>query len=304
MSPTLYLSPLQVSEALCVSVTTVKRWVDDGVMPAQKTPGGHRKLLLADVIRFLRENPLPGADMSRLCLRCPEDAVPDADDVRRQLLPMLRTADVDGARGLLETAYRAGLGMEVLADEVIAPAMHTIGHDWATGQIDVYQEHQSTQVCVEAIHQFKAVMDDNAEPRRPIAICGASEGDPYLLASLLVQMVLRDHGWQAINFGPNTPLESFGRAIVDCRPRLICLSVSYLPDRDRFVREYHELFRQARAADVAVAVGGAMLADQSFREALPFTHHGDRLAHLVEFARQLHPRPRRPRRGRPRRASS
>jgi excisionase family DNA binding protein len=291
-----YVSTAQVAEALGVSVTTVKRWVDDGILPAYRTPGGHRKLLAADVKRLAREGHLPQSDLSRLD---PRVADPGPAALTATLETALTAGNGAAVRAAIRDAYRqAGLPVEAIADQVIAPAMARLGHGWESGAIDVLHEHRGTQLCKAALYELKAELEVNAERGRPVAVGGAPEGDHYTLPSLLAQMALLDVGWDAVNVGPNTPAASFRRALTELRPRLLWVSVSYLADPERFIGEFRELYRAALAAGVAVAVGGSALRDE-VRQRIPYTTHGDGLTHLVAFARTLHPRPRRPRRGRP-----
>jgi len=141
-------------------------------------------------------------------------------------------------------------------------------------------------------------LEARAERKRPVAVGGAPERDPYLLATLLSQMVLLDGGWEAVNLGPNTPLASLTSAMRELRPRLVWLSVSHLEKSVDFLRAYGEFYKAAEQMGVAVAVGGQALVD-TVRSAMPYTTYGDGLKHLAAFARTLHPRPKRPRRGRP-----
>jgi excisionase family DNA binding protein len=296
--PGLYLSTLQAAEALGVSVSTVKRWVDEGILPAHKTAGGHRKLLRAEVLALTRQGALPRGDPSALSPVSSRKRATDPETTATALIDALIRGQGAEVTAILRRAYTSGMAVEVLADQVVAPAMAAIGHEWQTERLDVWQEHRATQLCAAALYELKHELQARAERHRPLAIGGAPQGDPYLLATLLAQLVLLDAGWEAVNLGPNTPLSSLTRALRELRPRLIWLSVSYLEDGTDFLGEYTSFYRAAERQGTAVAVGGRAL-DGSLRVALPYTTYGDGLSHLAAFARTLHFRPRPPRRGRP-----
>jgi excisionase family DNA binding protein len=293
-----YLSTSQVSDALGVSVTTVKRWVDEGILPAHKTPGGHRRLLLSDVLRITREGHFPKLDLGRLRLAAEADP---ADPARlcAPLFTALRQGVVGPVRSLLLGAYQSGIAVEALADVVVAPALHRLGQEWEKGRADVLHEHRATLLCAGALHQVKALIEGNAgNGGRPRAVGGGPECDPYLLTNLLAEMVLLDGGWEVINLGPNTPLASFRRALLEFRPQLVWLSVSHLEDASAFGDAYRELYQEAARQGAAVVLGGRALTAE-VRAGLPCTTFGDGLTHLAAFSRALHPPPRRSGRGRP-----
>jgi MerR family transcriptional regulator, light-induced transcriptional regulator len=293
-----FISTVRAADALGVSVSTVKRWVDGRILPAQKTAGGHRKLLRAEVLALARQGELPYRDLTALSVASTGDQPADLASISAALLAAILGGDGALASSLIRRAYASAVSIEALADQVIAPAMAQVGSCWESARIDVWKEHRATQLCASAVYDLKDDLEARAERNRPIAIGGTPEGDHYLLATLLAQVVLLDAGWDAINLGPNTPLPSLIKAMRELRPRLLWLSVSHLEDSDKFVSSYRELYRSAERYGVAVAIGGQAMAER-IRSAIPYTTYGDGLEQLAAFARTLHPRPKPPRRGRP-----
>jgi excisionase family DNA binding protein len=286
-----YLSTPEAAAILGVSVSTVKRWVDEGILPAHKTAGGHRKLLRAEVFALARDSGFPRGDPSILSLKEPEDVLTDA----------LLRGDGVLTSCLIRRLYDSGMSIEVLADRVISPALAKVGHEWEEQRIDVWQEHRGSQHCAAALFDLREDLQNRAEKDRPIAVGGAPGGDPYLVPSLLVELTLLDSGWDPTNLGPNTPLESLSQAVRELRPKLVWLSVSYVRDEEELIAGSRALFEQVLAVDSLLAIGGSALTE-SLRVQIPHSFFGTTMSQLAAFARSLHPRPHRPRRGRPRRS--
>jgi MerR family transcriptional regulator, light-induced transcriptional regulator len=293
-----YVSTSQVAKALGISVTSVKRWVDEGILPAHRTVGGHRKLLMADVLRLVRDGNLPQADLSQLVPKALEADRSNPEEVRAQLVEALHAGDIAVVRSLILGAYQNGYTIETLSDRVISPAMVQIGHLWEIGQMQILQEHRATQALVSALYELKGLLLGRIDQPRAIAVGGAPEHDHYILPTLLAKMVLLESDWNAINLGPHTPMSAFHDALTEIKPQMLWISVSHLVDPEKFVREFTALYREASSRHVAVAVGGRGLSD-AIRNRIPYTTYGDGLRQLSAFARTIYRIPRNPRRGRP-----
>lgn len=282
-----YTTTAHVAAALGVSTTTVKRWVDESILPAQRTAGGHRRILVSDVLRIAHEGNFPRLDVSRLRLSRQRVPLQGSEELSEQLFIALKEGDGAKVRLLVQDAYRGGLAVEKLADAIVAPAMVQIGQEWQEGRLDVHHEHRASQICAAALYGLKAELEQSAKAGSPVAVGGGPQGDPYLLANLLAELVLLDAGWTPVNLGPDTPLASFRKALSEFHPRLLWLSFGHLVRTDLFVREYRKLYQDAVRLGTAVALGGRALTED-VRAGLPYTTHGDRMSHLSAFAHSLH----------------
>lgn len=282
-----YLSPRRVAQALGISETTVKRWVDEGRLPAQRTAGGHRKVLVRDVLDLVSRENWPHRDLSLLTGPPAPPSLADAHDLCQRLQAALLGDDLGAARNVVLGAHQGGLSVARIADEMVSPAMARLGHGWSTGEIDVYQEHRGTQLCLAACRALRLRLPEATGEGAPLAVGGGPEGDHYILANLLIETSLVELGWRVMNIGPNTPFESFRLALRQLRPRMLWVSCSYLADPEAFLAGYGPLYEEAKALGVAVAVGGRALTE-AVRDRMNFTHHGSKLAHLEAFANQLH----------------
>lgn len=60
-----FMTTGEAAELLQVTGRTVTRWADDGRLPCSRTFGGHRRYLLADVLKAARKLGIPIDDPER-----------------------------------------------------------------------------------------------------------------------------------------------------------------------------------------------------------------------------------------------
>ena len=294
---TKYISTANAAKALGVSVSTVKRWVDDDILPAHKTAGGHRKLLLSDILRLGRAGQLPHLDMARLEALGSAGACRDPDQLAASAIDNMVTGDAESLRALMFSAYQSGIGIPRLLNEILAPGLDEIRER----EVEPGRSHRfarALQITKSAIYELKSVLELHACQKCPVAVGGAPEGDFDSLPSLMLQLTLLDGAWETINLGPHTPIESFEDAIVELSPKLLWIAFSATAPTEAFFERYDSLHKRAAERGVSVVVYGTACAD-SWPAEYSNVVRADHLEQVAAFAQTLHPTPRLPRRGRP-----
>src|SRR5471032_2453644 len=83
------LTSHEVGQLLQVNPSSVNKWVNEGLIPAFRTPGGHRRIRAFDLVGFLRAHkmpiPRPLEDASKRRLLIADDDVKAAKGLERVL---------------------------------------------------------------------------------------------------------------------------------------------------------------------------------------------------------------------------
>lgn len=305
------ISPKDFADAIGVSESSVKRWVDQGTLVAIRTAGGHRRIPREEAMRWVRENRAQLVRPDRLGL--PEST---STVVRGSSLSVAAERFhhdlVEGrsseARGVVAGLFLAGHSVALIADEVIRPALAKIGTLWEHGEEGIYVEHRATDICVHVVKELRGLLPDHepgdSEPggmggegtepsvRAPVAVGGAMSGDPYLVAPMLAAVTLMEAGFRVVNLGPETPLKVLELAVDRLDAGLVFLSSGVTPS-DRLAKELVVFADRMQRRGVLVAVGGRHVEEIGLPVG-PGIFIGRTLGELSAFARGAQGQARRP----------
>ena len=280
------LSPKQVARAIGVSEASLKRWCDKGLLPSVRTAGGHRRLPLSGVMEFLRQS---GHALVRPeILGLPSNTGKGEATLERAREPVrsaLEEGDEEAFSRVVLDLFLASHPASAICDKVIAPALHEIGDRWQHGKVQIYEERRATETCMRTLRHLRRLLPPPRDGA-PIAIGGTLSGDSYAIPTTMVELSLREAGWNAEFYGTNLPPASLSRALERVRPQLLWLSVSAIARPEELVSDFATVYSKALSLGIPLVVGGQALVED-VRRKIEYSAHCDTLAHLVSFARTL-----------------
>jgi methanogenic corrinoid protein MtbC1 len=138
------------------------------------------------------------------------------------------------ALSVVDRWFDDGRSLVDLEQHLITPSLYQIGRKWQLNQVTVAQEHMATAIV-------QSVMTVGLMRSSPASLIGKSvllacvEGNSHTIGLNMLSDAFQLDGWDVQYLGPNMPTSSLVEQIVESRPDLVGLSVSF-PQQLPFVK--------------------------------------------------------------------
>lgn len=276
---------------LCgVNESTIKRWADSGRLHCIKTPGGHRKFLIRDVLTFLNEYGFEGLGVGGENPDGQPDPSTTVRILRRDWAGLAQKYLNTGLEGtpaeVVQFLFRCATGgcsLIDICDRVITPALAELGDRWAAGTLTALEEHLVSAATVHGLERLAETMPRH-DPLEARALCCPAEGEDHGIGSRMAAMLLETLGWQVRFTVSSTPLNDLTAYVQRNRPQILCISTVSTPPDNGWRERYRALHNAARSCGTRIAIGGRGAESMN---SLPYDFLGQSLAGLEEFARSL-----------------
>lgn len=122
------LSTFAIAELLHVDPGSVANWIDQGLLRAHRTPGGHRRVQVEDLIKFLREHKMPiPPELDTTPVRVL--VVDDEENVARLIARAVRSRFPDFEVIEANDGFRAGTTIATVRPDVVILDLRMPGMD-------------------------------------------------------------------------------------------------------------------------------------------------------------------------------
>ena len=161
-----HLSPKDLALLIGVSESSLKRWVDDGRLRAERTAGGHRRIAMAEAVRFIRETASAIADPA--LMRLPEldqNAVDAAQngEAEREILSAARGRNTARATGILIAEFLRSRAVAAVCDGPMTMLLNQAEQKTTGGGFGLTRAPgTAAAICKETTQRISVLL---AEPR-------------------------------------------------------------------------------------------------------------------------------------------
>jgi excisionase family DNA binding protein len=284
------ISTQEVAGLFKVTETTVKRWADEGIIPCVKSPGGHRKFRLSDIIGFAEkqgypisgtlEPPLTEAQMESVRFAIHSQ---NYHKIAEVLFDEALQADPEGLYQLLLYLAKHNVKISTLADEVLRPPMVRIGELWKDGKLQIDQEHRTSRAMTDAMVRLAPELH-RKRGNGMLAVCACLEGERHEIGLRSMSFALETEGWTVHYLGADMPYRSAADYVGKVKPRLLAVSFTAAEPDEEMRKGFATVALAVRSAGAKFVAGG-YFADKFTKDDLSCDHVAGSIADGVSWVR-------------------
>jgi methanogenic corrinoid protein MtbC1 len=255
------LSTADIARLFNVTETTVKRWSDDGTLKCQKTPGGHRKFDIKQLVEFA--NAIGLDPTGTLSLDQDQFAPAIQVAVLERNLDTLSTIFVEKAlsadrhdlHDFLSYLYQHRFQLWEICDFIIQRGFADIGSRWKKSEINIYHEHRASHETLDALArlQMEIIIKPTVDRQ---AVCACFEDEMHDIGLRCAANIIESEGWTVHFLGNRTPYRALVECIHDLHPDLVCLSTTYTEMTAGMVARLKDVRRLIHRSGGKLVLGG------------------------------------------------
>jgi methanogenic corrinoid protein MtbC1 len=136
-------------------------------------------------------------------------AVTPSDPGVESILEAVRNGDHEEVKSRFSGLYKKQ-GLAGFITQTVAPLVQTVGERWASGELDVYEEHFVSQQLIHFMNAEIAKIQVTA--KKPKVLLATLPGEEHTLGLLMVSGMLSAHEVTAISLGAEVPMDQIRSA--------------------------------------------------------------------------------------------
>lgn len=201
----------------------------------------------------------------------------------------LRNAVLKGNRNgiarLTEEALATGEEPSALLNEVLLPAINTVGEYFDKGKYFLPQLIASAEAMKNSIELLEPLLLKNTDSENmPVVVIATVEGDIHDIGKNLVALMLKNYGFQVIDLGKDVPKEEIVKAAKEYNAQIIALSALMTTTMQR-MREVIA-YAKENGVEAKVMIGGAVIT-QDYADEIGADGYSKDAADAVKLAKRL-----------------
>jgi MerR family transcriptional regulator, light-induced transcriptional regulator len=198
------------------------------------------------------------------------------------LLTLIESHDVAGLRRGLAHAQLT-LGLSTFVTDLVAPLTSAVGHAWAQGRFEIFEEHLYTEAIGTTLRFAIASLPAQSPHQGPNVLLTTLPKEPHGIGLLMAQALLSLEGCNCISLGTQTPVTDIAQAARAHKIDVVALSFSNVNSASIVLPSLSEL-RSLLAPATALWAGGSCKA--LHQKALPGISCIQQLSELPAWVQQ------------------